>query len=293
MDARRWFNCVEEMVFSDDDFCKDIDPPSDDDISNPVSTIENRQKLQALQAAYIVCLYQNWEGADPSKRRIRRHRFSTVVSVSNPLLEMAASVAVSLARLSVWLTYQPPRVQTARDLGINTARHLDYFRQSEVEFNWCEYVVREEIVRSVSSDVMPLPLPLTAFDNHMISIYMWIFLLDTAFVIFNNLPHRMVIKEMKMHMVSPEACFQAETSAECFAEIRRWMSPESPFCSLLLRDAIENLCLDTMTDETHQRLSQLGPTNLFAMVSGESLLLIDRNRAAAVQSGAVLSSERG
>ncbi len=98
---------------------------------------------------------------------------------------------------------------------------------------------------------------------------MWIFLLDTAFVIFNNLPHRMVIKEMKMHMVSPESCFQAESSAECWEEIRRWMSPESPFCSLLLRDAIENLCLDTMTEETQHQLAQLGPVNLFAMVSGE------------------------
>ncbi|KAK3903561.1 hypothetical protein C8A05DRAFT_14485 [Staphylotrichum tortipilum] len=214
VDARRWFNTVEEMVFGDDDFCKDIDPPSDDDISNPVSTIENRQKLQALQAAYIVCLYQNWEGVDHSKRRIRRHRYSTVVS-------------------------------TARDLGINTARHLEYFRQSRHQFNWEEYVVREELVR----------------------IYMWIFLLDTAFVIFNNLPHRMVIKEMRMHLASPEACFQAETPDECYDQIQHWMSPESPFCSLLLRDAIENLCLDTMTDETHQQLSQLGPMNLFAMVS--------------------------
>ncbi len=150
IDARRWFNCVEEMVFGDDDFCKDIDPPSDDDIANPVSTIENRQKLQALQAAYIVCLYQNWEGVDPSKRRIRRHRFSTVVSVCSsswlrrcdqPLWAPGRSQVPSLTT----------RVQTARDLGINTARHLDYFHIPEHEFNWGEYVVREELVRSVYS----------------------------------------------------------------------------------------------------------------------------------------------
>ncbi len=77
-----WFNCVEEAVFADEDFCKDIDPPPVTDVSAPVNTPANQRRLQALQAAYLVCLYQNWEGTDPSKRRIRRHRFSTVVSVS-------------------------------------------------------------------------------------------------------------------------------------------------------------------------------------------------------------------
>jgi hypothetical protein len=98
---------------------------------------------------------------------------------------------------------------------------------------------------------------------------MWIFLLDTAFVIFNNLPHRIVIKEMKMHMVSPEACFQAATAEECIDQIHHWMPPSSPFCSLLLREAIENLCLDTLTPESQRQFSDLGPTNLFAMVSGK------------------------
>lgn len=83
-DAQMWFNCVEEMVFTDDDFGSDIEPPTLSDIAIPVNTPDNRLKLQALQAAYHVCLYQNWEGTDPSKRRIRRHRFSTVVSVRAP-----------------------------------------------------------------------------------------------------------------------------------------------------------------------------------------------------------------
>ena len=79
----------------------------------------------------------------------------------------------------------------------------------------------------------------------------------------------MVIKEMKMHMASPEACFQAATAEECIDQIHRWMPPTSPFCRLLLRDAIENLCLDTLTSESQQQFSDLGPVNLFAMVSGK------------------------
>ena len=99
-------------------------------------------------------------------------------------------------------------------------------------------------------------------------IFLWVFLLDTAFVIFNNLPHRMVIKEMKMHMASPEACFQAPTAESCIDEIHKWMLPSSPFVHLSLREAIESVCMDTLTPEMQQVFSQLGPLNLFAMASG-------------------------
>lgn len=142
---------------------------------------------------------------------------------------------------------------------------MDYSRQPKHEFNWYEFVVREELIRSA----FLIPHTHTNLLTGIVRAYIWIFLLDTAFVIFNNLPHRMVIKEMKMHMASPEACFQAETAEECIDEINRWMPPTSPFCSLLLREAIENLCLDTLTPESQQQFSQLGPVNLFAMVSGE------------------------
>lgn len=93
-DARAWFNCVEEMVFADDDFCRDIDPPPVSDTASPISK-PVRRKLQALQAAYIVCLYQNWEGTDAGKRRIRRHRFGTVVSVRIKRGEISPSRAVA------------------------------------------------------------------------------------------------------------------------------------------------------------------------------------------------------
>jgi hypothetical protein len=77
-DARTWFNCVEEMVFMDDDFNSDLTYRSSDKMAM------QRRKIQAVQAAYIVCLYQNWEGTDASKSRVRRYRFATLVSVSVP-----------------------------------------------------------------------------------------------------------------------------------------------------------------------------------------------------------------
>ncbi|EGS17106.1 uncharacterized protein CTHT_0074360 [Thermochaetoides thermophila DSM 1495] len=242
-DAKMLLNCVEEMVFTDDDFCRDIDSPVSGEDAPPVTSLDNRRRLQALQAAYIVCLYQNWEGTDAAKRRIRRHRFGTVISVS----VMAWLVVNSGLRGG----------KVARDLGIDTARHLDYSKQHKHDFSWLEYVVREERIR----------------------LFIWIFLIDTAFVIFNNLPHRMVIKEMKMHMASPEACFQAATAEECLEQIHRWMHPETPFYSLLLRDAIEHLCLETMTPETHRRFAQLGPVNLFAMVSAIHYIIFQQQNS--------------
>lgn len=74
--AKRWYNCVEEVVFQDDDFCA-----NDED-----HTFPSNKRLQALQAAYVVCLYQNWEGTDSSKRRVRRFRYNTLIAVLLPFL---------------------------------------------------------------------------------------------------------------------------------------------------------------------------------------------------------------
>lgn len=72
-----------------------------------------------------------------------------------------------------------------------------------------------------------------------------------------------------MHMACPESCFQAATPEDCFAQIGAVAGPSTPFCSLLLRDAIENMCTEELMPETQQNLAQLGPLNLFAIVSGK------------------------
>ncbi|PMD39577.1 hypothetical protein L207DRAFT_566531 [Hyaloscypha variabilis F] len=208
--AKIWFNCVEEMVFIDDDFCSDM--LSTD--TAPFNPVLNRRKIEALQAAYMVILYQNWEGTDASKRRMRRYRYSNVVS-------------------------------TARDFGISGAKHVNYSQQSKQEFSWGEFVAREELIRT----------------------FLWIFLLDHAFTIFNNLPPRMVIKEMKMHMAFPESCFQAATKDECYGEIQCWISSFSPTCYITLLAAVEDICERALVQDTRRNLARLGPLNLFAMVS--------------------------
>ena len=74
--AKVWFSCVEEMVFRDDDFCYD------DEREEDARTFPSDSRIQSVQAAYMVCLFQNWEGSNSGKRRTRRFRYSTLVAVS-------------------------------------------------------------------------------------------------------------------------------------------------------------------------------------------------------------------
>jgi hypothetical protein len=210
-DARMWLNCVEEIVFIDDDFNSDLGYPVS---SSTIST--HRPKLQALQAAYIVCLYQNWEGTDSSKSRIRRFRFANLVS-------------------------------TARDIGITTATHINYAALVRADFQWKEFAAREELIR----------------------LFTWIFLLDTAFVIFNNLPPRMVFKEMNINMATPEACFQAETADLCHQKIQSHLPAGSAYWGLSFRHAFEALSQLELSPTMRHSIASLGQLNLFAMASGK------------------------
>jgi hypothetical protein len=79
----------------------------------------------------------------------------------------------------------------------------------------------------------------------------------------------MVIKEMTMQMASPESCFQASTSESCLEQIRHCLPDSTAICNITLREAIETLCIKTLSSEPQRRMAELGPLNLFAIVSGE------------------------
>ena len=211
--AKWWFNCVEEMVFNDEDLCDDSLSSNSRDTGK---ASWRKEKLRALQGAYMVCLYQNWEGTNASKRRIRRHRYSTVVAA-------------------------------ARDIGICNARHPDYRQQNLCDFSFCEFAVKEELIR----------------------VFLWISLLDTAFVIFNNLPPRMVIREMTMSTAKSEACFQATTAEECFYALQQENKNDASGSRISLDfiSAFEMLYRAHIDDALSTALADLGPLNLFAMTS--------------------------
>jgi hypothetical protein len=93
--------------------------------------------------------------------------------------------------------------------------------------------------------------------------------MDTAFVIFNNLPPRMVIKELKMDLVCPESCFQAPTADECFASTTNWRLSKIQQRKMSLCSAIETVLGEDMNLQAREMFAELGTLNLFAIVSGE------------------------
>lgn len=103
----------------------------------------------------------------------------------------------------------------------------------------------------------------------MHSVFTWIFLFDTAFVIFNNLPPRMVIKEMRMHMAMPEVCFQATTADQCHQQIQFSLPEQSLYWKMSFRGAFESLCKDNLDTEARHMVSSLGALVLFALASGK------------------------
>ncbi|CAK7206109.1 hypothetical protein SEUCBS139899_008893 [Sporothrix eucalyptigena] len=225
--ACMWFNCVEEIVFIDDDFCSRPKTTATASSLTSFDPVTNKRKIQALQASYIVCLYQNWEGTDESKQRIRRYRFSTVVSV-------------------------------ARDIGIGSARHVDYGASAPFhEFHWKAFVAREQLIRT----------------------FLWIYLLDQAFVIFNNLPPRVMIKEMVMHMAWPESVFQAKTAADCAREVQLWQTRSAPLHTVTLREIVESFCSGVLIPDVCRYFADLGPLNLFCIVSAFHFLIFQKQNS--------------
>lgn len=76
--AMAWLTPVEEAVFADDILY-------DDSIIASTQLVGDESvvwdKLKALHAAYFICIAQNWEGSKEGRQRIRKDRYSRIVSV--------------------------------------------------------------------------------------------------------------------------------------------------------------------------------------------------------------------
>jgi hypothetical protein len=84
---------------------------------------------------------------------------------------------------------------------------------------------------------------------------------------------------MKMHMASPEACFQAASADECHSQIQLHLPAGSCYWGISFRGAFESLSKDSLSSAMCQALADLGHLNLFALTSGmSSLIRLYKNR---------------
>ncbi|KAL4964993.1 FTFMHR domain-containing protein [Aspergillus stella-maris] len=108
--ARIWLNGVEELIFSNRYF--------GDVLLLDEATVDVRDAVQHLQAAYCISTAQISEGSKISRRRMRRLRFGAVVSL-------------------------------ARDLNLFNIAHRDLDRLQRSDFSWDSFVATEECIRTM------------------------------------------------------------------------------------------------------------------------------------------------
>ncbi|KAH8799885.1 fungal-specific transcription factor domain-containing protein [Hyaloscypha sp. PMI_1271] len=138
-------------------------------------------------------------------------------------------------------------VSAVREIGLATSNHYPLDFTDESNFSWQNFIEREEVIRT----------------------FTYVFLLDTAFVIFNNTPPRMVLHEMNLEMPTPEPCFQADNAKDCYS---RWHTNISQHFAipgsmpLLQGEAISILMRDTY-DEHSPRFAHLSILSLFTLVA--------------------------
>lgn len=76
--AMAWLTPVEEAVFADD-ILYDESIIASSELRGDESVVWD--KLKALHAAYFICIAQNWEGSKEGRQRVRKGRYSRIVSV--------------------------------------------------------------------------------------------------------------------------------------------------------------------------------------------------------------------
>lgn len=110
--ARSLYDLIEILVFTALDTAID----SIDNGYASSAEITASQLLEILQAAYLVVVYQNWDGSPIGRRRIRRQRFSQVVEASQLLCQGGMI-------------------------------HQDYRQASFTRFSWSAFVCKEQMIR--------------------------------------------------------------------------------------------------------------------------------------------------
>ncbi|OQE01682.1 hypothetical protein PENVUL_c041G06573 [Penicillium vulpinum] len=172
----------------------------------------HKTQISTLQATYLICIMQKWEGSNESKVRIQRDQFIKFVSAT-------------------------------RAMGLSRGRHTHQPITSTFDNSqWRAWIEREEVNRMCN----------------------YVFLLDSAFVIFHNSFPRMVLQEMQIDLTSPESWFQASSPADFLFAVQS--NPGLPEKHLSLVDSVRKLCNDSPNHNT-DFLDGASKLNLFTIAT--------------------------
>ncbi|KAF5704628.1 hypothetical protein FMUND_12403 [Fusarium mundagurra] len=207
--AMAWLAAVEEAVFSDALLFDDSVVASSDLVGDEQVVWD---RMKALQAAYFVCIAQNWEGSKDGKQRIRKQRYSHIVSI-------------------------------ARSFGLYNLSLGSLDATSPTNQKWIKFILIESMIRTAT----------------------YIYLLDSAFVLFWRLPSRVMSLELNTGLVCPEACFQAGSAAECFLHLYTATKARQNQFRLRVSSCVRLLCSSQHVDlDLFRNLSSF---NMFTIIS--------------------------
>ncbi|KAF5536415.1 hypothetical protein FNAPI_11757 [Fusarium napiforme] len=207
--AMAWLAAVEEAVFSDGILFDDSIVASSDLIGDEQAVWD---RMKALQAAYFVCIAQNWEGSKDGKQRIRKERYSHIASI-------------------------------ARSFGLYNLTLGSLDATSPTNQKWTKFILIESMIRTAT----------------------YIYLLDSAFLLFWRLPPRVMSLELSTGLVCPEACFQAASAAECFLHLYTATKARQSQFRLRISSCVRLLCSSQHVDlDLFRNLSSF---NMFTIVS--------------------------
>ncbi|KAH6665498.1 hypothetical protein B0J14DRAFT_606223 [Halenospora varia] len=206
--GRQWFDRAEHIAF------QELATHQKAASSNSQTWPLEIEKPAALQAAFFACCLQTFEGGNVGKKRVRRHRYNLLVDV-------------------------------ARDIGFDQASHRDMNPETLAEFNWKQYVAKEELIRT----------------------FTYIVLVDSSFVIFNNSPARVLLQELRCGLLSPPACFQAENPQECYQHLQTLCPRGSLRARITLCEAVELLRNNVLDEAAYSEFMNLDSLNLFSVLS--------------------------
>ncbi|CAI4213517.1 unnamed protein product [Parascedosporium putredinis] len=109
---------------------------------------------------------------------------------------------------------------------------------------WKMFAMRQECVRAI----------------------LYVFLIDCAFIIYNNTPPRMIISELQYDTVCPDSCFNAPDPDSWCEAMRQW-AETGPAAFLSIADLIETSLKEDLTPPEWDSLEQTSLLNLFAIAS--------------------------
>lgn len=137
-EARNWLDIAERYVFSDALLC--LGPA---DIQQQTYQVP---PLKIVQAGYIMCLVQNWEGDDLAKRRIRQQRLAMVVAVSIDVFSLSLILLIRWRLLETWVC--PLRTILRQFASLKSFHGLNGSTIKKPSGECCSSDTRQKLTRS-------------------------------------------------------------------------------------------------------------------------------------------------